>query len=379
MTLATRCPSCGTVFRVVQDQLRVSEGWVRCGRCNNVFHAVEVLFDIDSGEPVHLGLPASSQTEVQPPPPAPPDPPSALQRPAPAPPPAALPTARQPPPEPPLPAWAHDGPVEPHFVDEPLPPGIASDPHREEPLLRAPSRVDDDDDIVITDHIATPAPDHGPNHGPDLAHDERHGTFDPVAGDAPAAMADQAPTMADQAPTMAAQAPPSFMRMAERGGVWRKPAMRLALAAGVPLLALALLLQVALLWRDPLAAHIPPAAPALQALCRLAGCSVQPLRRIELLAVESSGLNRLEGSALYRLQLVLRNRAGTAVLPPSIDLALTDNQGRLVARRVLTPADLALPRLVAAAIPAGAEVPVRLVLSTGDRRVDGYTVELFYP
>jgi ribosomal protein L11 methyltransferase len=31
--LATRCSACGTVFRVVQDQLRVSEGWVRCGRC----------------------------------------------------------------------------------------------------------------------------------------------------------------------------------------------------------------------------------------------------------------------------------------------------------------------------------------------------------
>ena len=34
MSLATRCTSCGTAFRVVQDQLKVSEGWVRCGRCN---------------------------------------------------------------------------------------------------------------------------------------------------------------------------------------------------------------------------------------------------------------------------------------------------------------------------------------------------------
>ena len=59
MSLATRCPSCGTVFRVVQDQLRVSEGWVRCGRCNGVFNAAEVMFDIDSGATVSsdLGLP----------------------------------------------------------------------------------------------------------------------------------------------------------------------------------------------------------------------------------------------------------------------------------------------------------------------------------
>ena len=46
MSLATRCASCGTVFRVVQDQLKVSEGWVRCGRCDSVFNALEGLFDL---------------------------------------------------------------------------------------------------------------------------------------------------------------------------------------------------------------------------------------------------------------------------------------------------------------------------------------------
>lgn len=367
MTLATRCPPCGTVFRVVQDQLRVSEGWVRCGRCDHVFHAVEVLFDIDSGEAVQLALPG--ETEVAAPLPAP-----AAQTVAPAPAlPPPPPAVRPAPPPEPLPRWAHDGPVEPRFVDEPLAPEPAGRFQREEPLLRAPSRGSDDDDIVITDHIAPPAT------GRDT---------DLTAGhsDAPALHAEP-PAMATQAPAFAVEAPPSFMQSAERGGAWRKPVVRLALALGLPVLAGALLLQVALLWRDPLAAHLPPLAPALQALCKVAGCTVQPLRRIELLAVESSGLNRLEGSAqaqaqaqaLYRLQLVLRNRADTAVMPPSIDLALTDNQGRLVARRVLAPADLALSRTMATAIPPGADVPVRLVLSTGNRRVDGYTVELFYP
>jgi predicted Zn finger-like uncharacterized protein len=41
--LATRCSACGTVFRVVPDQLRVSEGWVRCGRCSQVFNGFQVL------------------------------------------------------------------------------------------------------------------------------------------------------------------------------------------------------------------------------------------------------------------------------------------------------------------------------------------------
>ena len=47
MSLATRCPACGTVFRVVSDQLKVSEGWVRCGRCAEVFNAAQRLFDLE--------------------------------------------------------------------------------------------------------------------------------------------------------------------------------------------------------------------------------------------------------------------------------------------------------------------------------------------
>ncbi len=52
--LATRCSACGTVFRVVPDQLRVSEGWVRCGRCSEVFNAGEALLDLETGAP-HTG------------------------------------------------------------------------------------------------------------------------------------------------------------------------------------------------------------------------------------------------------------------------------------------------------------------------------------
>ena len=50
MSLATSCPSCGTVFRVHQDQLKTSEGWVRCGQCQEVFNALEGLFDLDRRE-----------------------------------------------------------------------------------------------------------------------------------------------------------------------------------------------------------------------------------------------------------------------------------------------------------------------------------------
>ena len=43
MSQVTRCPSCGTRFKVVADQLRISQGWVRCGMCQSVFDASQEL------------------------------------------------------------------------------------------------------------------------------------------------------------------------------------------------------------------------------------------------------------------------------------------------------------------------------------------------
>ena len=86
MSLATRCTHCGTIFKIVQDQLKVSEGWVRCGRCNEVFNALPALFDLDK----------------DPPPP----------RPAHAPPPPSQP------PSPPLPSASPDPLIEQGLMDE---------------------------------------------------------------------------------------------------------------------------------------------------------------------------------------------------------------------------------------------------------------------
>ena len=54
MSLITRCPACGTMFKVVADQLRVSQGWVRCGHCSDVFDAGSHLQAVN---PAPLPLP----------------------------------------------------------------------------------------------------------------------------------------------------------------------------------------------------------------------------------------------------------------------------------------------------------------------------------
>ncbi|RTL27260.1 MAG: DUF3426 domain-containing protein [Burkholderiales bacterium] len=64
MSLATRCTHCGTIFKVVQDQLKVSEGWVRCGRCNEVFNALPSLFDLEKEPPPPRQVPAKQQQAI---------------------------------------------------------------------------------------------------------------------------------------------------------------------------------------------------------------------------------------------------------------------------------------------------------------------------
>ena len=43
MSQITCCPFCATKFKVVPDQLRISEGWVRCGQCKEIFDAAAHL------------------------------------------------------------------------------------------------------------------------------------------------------------------------------------------------------------------------------------------------------------------------------------------------------------------------------------------------
>lgn len=50
MALATRCPHCGTGFRVSAQQLQQRDGLVRCGRCARVFTGTASLVEI-SGAP----------------------------------------------------------------------------------------------------------------------------------------------------------------------------------------------------------------------------------------------------------------------------------------------------------------------------------------
>jgi predicted Zn finger-like uncharacterized protein len=68
MSMFTRCPHCDTVFRVTPQQLQVSSGQVRCGRCEKVFDAFSTLSSRLTDGSIGEGDAAESST----PPPRPP-------------------------------------------------------------------------------------------------------------------------------------------------------------------------------------------------------------------------------------------------------------------------------------------------------------------
>lgn len=328
--LATRCSACGTVFRVVPDQLRVSEGWVRCGRCAEVFNASEALLDLETGAPLGDGAEHAPRAMVQ----------FSAGRPL-------APTARA--------AGATD-PVErpaaaPTQAPRPAPPGPGSaDPDDDASL----PTVDDRASRLFED-AADPAPitpppqvTAGSNSVPDIA-------ADPQARSAPT---------------------PRFMRQAERAERWRQPRVRAVLLATGGLATLALAAQVLFEYRDLASARYPTLRPLLEQACAHLDCSVGPPRAIDSLVVESSGLVRVEKSDVYRLSVALRNRAGIEVALPALELSLTDGQGQLVARRVLRLPELGIAQ---PSLPAGRELQVSTTLQAATAPVAGYTIELFYP
>lgn len=361
MSLATRCAQCGTVFRVVEDQLKVSEGWVRCGRCEAVFNALESLFDLEQ--------------ETPPPWPGAPEPEPPAQEPAPQP--RAMGPLEPPPFEPSdlpgddLPASARlDHRPLLHQPDDEPPEHRPPDP-RFEPTQAPQEFADDEDDLPPPKARSAPLPMR--ESPPDLA--------PPPAARPLAAWADPAPAPAvpAAAPAPGRAATPDFMRRpAQRPATaWQRPGVRWLLVLAAVLLALLLLAQVGLRWRDALAARWPESAPVLHALCGVAGCQVEPLRRVDSLAVDSSGLVKLEGHPnSYEFNAALRNNDRVPVMLPAFELTLTDAQGQVVTRKVLSAAAMGA---TGDTIAAGGTLKLQGVLAGGERKLTGYTVEIFYP
>ena len=321
MSFITRCPSCSTSFKVVADQLRVSQGWVRCGHCADIFDANQDLKPWVPTPPVLTNVidgqsqPAEQAGESQSP-----DAPTPDER---LPNDAELVRA----PTEPVPEPEDEGPKEPSW-----------DPSEEE----------------------KPAPEH---------------PADPSTGDLPI---DVLQADNDELLNAVPDPEPRFVKQAKRQALWATQPVRVALWAGVLLGVLGLSAQWAVHDRHRLAAWQPALKPLLNAVCQPLGCRIEPVRQLDAVVIDSSALVRLLGQ-LYALDVVLKNTHAWPVAVPSLELSLTDGQEQVLARRVLPASDWPdAPQVLA----PGETWPVKLRLSVAlpaGQPMAGYRIALFYP
>jgi len=383
MSLATRCSTCGTAFRIVQDQLKVSEGWVRCGRCNAVFNALEGLFDLGRDVPTdwqeHTDLASDDDAATT----ASSGRPSAAEEPPPRKdqfektlrfPPATEPTLaakpgsrRAPPPQPAIAEGEDEG--ESSGGEEPATDlgELLADPidarlfgprkRTEHPKPKPAVELGGRDRVEFSD--ARFDSDLFPDNPPPEAEAEL----------------DVLPATDAGALPLESASHPEFVRRADRRARWQSRKVRAVLAVTAVVAAGMLTLQVVHHDRDAIAARSPSLRGLLLSWCRIAGCRIEAPRHIEDVVVESTALTRAPGPDTFVLSVTLRSRSAVPVTTPSIDLALTDATGRLVARRVLAPRDLD----AAEVLQPNAEAGLQVQLTAGPVGVVGYTVEIFYP
>ncbi len=437
MSYTTRCPACGTTFKVVPDQLKISDGWVRCGHCADVFDATLYLQEwvppaplVVSGpgtaadqppqEPAgqaHAAAPSDPHREVSPPAPQPSAPPAVVQ------PMRAIvrdeavsaqsvgpdvevrdgvATRAEAPPADgdtvpaDLPSPAHAAPqIETHVptdVDVP-PPGAArgawaaaAATHLAGPVLDAAPDAAHDAPLSVgeTPSVGSPAAEARDSdfHAELSRFAEAAGRPVPDAADAPPAVS-QAPAQpglhgSDEAEVVAEAAEPGFVRQARRQAFWRSPAVRVGLAVLALLLGGLLGAQWAVHERDALAASHPELAPLLTQLCAPLGCELGPVRRIDAVVIDSSTLARRLGN-FYAFDVVIKNTATIPVAVPALELSLTDTRDSVIARRVFLQNELpGAPAL----LPPQGSLPLSLRLSITDAgavSMAGYRVLVFYP
>jgi predicted Zn finger-like uncharacterized protein len=357
MSLITRCPACGTMFKVVADQLKISQGWVRCGQCAEVFDAAAQLQPraprassvADSGAdaqpaPWEGQLDADSSAQ----------PASLVPAPAPeTPDPAALPTDEVALATAAAEAAALTLPVSLPEVQVSLPPDMAAD--------------------VFASAMSP----------------------EPYGFPIPARSASQPDSAFGQSPAPEPEdmQDVSFVRDARRQAFWRRPVMRVLLGLAALVLLAGLLLQLALFQRHALAERQPWLSPALHTLCQYLHCEIRPPQQIEAVVIDSSSFNKI-GADSYRLKVVIKNTGPIPLAMPALELTLTDTQEQALLRRVLAPGEFGATAATLAAgaefsgvvairisnpVPAASASPASAARPFAPLRIAGYRVLAFYP
>lgn len=425
MALTTRCPQCGTAFKVVADQLRVRNGLVRCGVCASVFDGRAHLDEdrrpspaVESAParvPDHHPEPAYTRPTAYTPEPRYTPPVRPAHTPPPAPAYTPPPVANRPPPAPVVPEVFRGrehalrrAQSEPSFEPEAERRDHDYDDDRwsmrsDAPTPQAPAApVTYDDDLAdvrpdLTQWgrrgAAAPdefderdEPEEPASYGTGF-YAERHdgGPREPrlTEGGNPDAVVQGEPRTRYVDDYHSGRTPPTFL---DDGDVERRSLRSTLWGTGCIILFVVLLGMLAYTYRTQIAASFPPLRPLMEAACRPLACTVGYERRIERISIMSSSLRPPQGSASATgdaqdlvLTVVLRNRFNAPQPWPALTLELNDLADTVVVRKVILPADYLPADIAAGPFGANAEHRVVLPIAVRDVQVNGYQLDKFFP
>lgn len=442
MALATRCPHCHTIFRVVQDQLKLYAGIVRCGVCQQVFNGADYLVKEEDAATATVAVSemqaAAADQSVVPPLAAPitveasamgsdlqdwPAEDSEL---------TAVETSQE------------DAPVfEPE--EAPSPDFRLNDDHEdfrgasleqadglalqaaEDDLpvisldLEDSQQYEDDlafhkIDLPLSFDISEPERfgRREPKLEPELVPMDETGSYaektlffdlspetppynqqaidayltrPEPSSDLPATVTEPAaviePVAVAEPASVPATSEPEFVKKTKDRQKLRRIA-RILFAIGSLILLALLALQGIYVFHDRIVARMPAAKPVVAEICAILECETRLSADIDELTIESSELQAWpKRQNTFTLDVVLRNRASSAQAWPSIELALSDESGQVAVRRILSPteylAETSQAAIIEKGLPPWSEQAIKLTFALDQVKAAGYRVYLFYP
>ena len=170
---------------------------------------------------------------------------------------------------------------------------------------------------------------------------------------------------------------PGFVREARRKAFWHSTGMRIALVLGSVIAVAGVAGQYVWHQRDALAVQHPQLAPVLQQICVRVGCKLDARREIADVVISGSGFKQLADARQYKWSLTLENRSDAPVATPLAELTLTDAQDKPLLRRVVDLQTLGAP----AQLQAHQEWSVNVAVQVQELSapVSGYRALVFYP
>lgn len=326
MRLVTTCPQCDAAFYVGPQQLAAHRGDVRCGKCEQVFNALDRLAEVEDEAVVEAVAPIPfAGAEFVP---------------------ETIPEPESEP-EPQVPDVIYDIEIITEH-DQPL----------EEPAAESQSATFNESEAADNEYKS-----------PEIISTEpAQPVFNITDFSVPPASTVLSPTMMDDAAR-------------NKTGATKKSGIAKFLIVFVVLLLILLTLaQSTYYLRSDIAARWPQARPYLEQACTLLQCEVGLPKKADLIAIDDSDLKEdTERQGLIHLYTTLVNKADHSQEFPLLELTLTDANDKPLLRRTFQPEEyLPAGADIRRGISAKGKIDIRLSMSAGDDAVAGYRLFVTY-